>query len=160
MCCIPSMIDSHGFPLLPSQHPQQRLHSIHRVILESGERVLRVLRTWSLYRRRGLLTDGSSLPGRRFPKKTNQETNESMTSFCLSQPQTVVRGPGALSHEMAGKKQNLSELLSGLHDPPVAWLQTLPGETVDHLIFNHQSENSTGHWTSPRMPLLCKKLTL
>lgn len=131
MHCIPSMIDSHGFPLLPFQHPQQTLHSIHRVILESGERVFRVLRTRSLYRR---LTDGNSLPGR-FPKKTNQETNESVTSFRLSQPHAFPdcsQRTCTLSHEMAGKKHDLSELLSSRHDP--LWLDYKPSQGKQSII--------------------------
>lgn len=86
--------------------------------LKSGERVYRALGTQSLYHR-GWLTD-DSLPGGRFPKKTNQETNESKASFCLSQSKAFSdrsQRTWPLSHEKAGKKHNLSELLAILYDP-------------------------------------------
>lgn len=87
--------------------------------LKCGERVFRALGTQSLYRRRGWLTDDSLQEGD-FPRKQTRKQmslRHHSVYLSLKLSLTVVRRPGPLSHEKAGKKYNRSELLAILYDP-------------------------------------------
>lgn len=158
------MIDSHDFPSyyfnIQTRGCTLFFRSFWIDFLKSEERVFRALSNSHFIGKGGgwLMT---AFQEGDFPRKqTRKQMSLRHLSVYLSLKlsPTVVRGSGPLSHWQGWRETWSQWVTSHTLWPTVVWLQALLGETVDHLIFNNQLENSNWYRQDSGclVPLLCK----